>query len=77
MRGTAEGDAFAYYNIEIRPDFATVYILYARGETPVIDGALAEVDTEIYGAGIYWIRLQVATIQGGTLETCAIPVIIQ
>jgi hypothetical protein len=77
VRGTAQGDDFAYYNIEIRPDFATVYIPYTRGESSVTDGTLAEVDTAIYGAGIYWIRLQVATIQGDTLETCAIPVIIQ
>lgn len=75
VRGTASAPNFQYYKIEVRPDFASVFNFYSRSETPVENGALATIDSAIFGRGLHWIRLTVITDVYQT--PCVIPVIFQ
>jgi len=77
LRGTAWLNDFWYYKIETRPDFATIYTIYNRSETTVINDVLGEVDTNIFSSGLYWIKLTVVNKDGLSPVSCAIPVIIK
>src|SRR5690606_27651370 len=54
VRGTALADNFAYYRIEIRPDFASVYSFYTRSEATVVNDTLTEIDGSVFGPGLHW-----------------------
>ncbi|MBZ0293938.1 MAG: hypothetical protein K8L99_15340, partial [Anaerolineae bacterium] len=73
--GTADGTSFSAYQIEVRPDFASSYDLYAEFNEPVRNGDLGEVDTRAYGRGLHWVRVRVTTQHGSNPVPCAIPVI--
>lgn len=77
--GTATRADFQYYKIEIRPDWAEIYNFYSDSQTPVANGILADVNTDIFGDGLHWIRLSVvdrtAAIQPDAL--CEVPVIFE
>ena len=75
LTGTARIASFAYYRVEVRPDAAAIFNLYARFETAVTDGELAEINTALYGSGLHWIRLTVVQPNGEFPTPCAIPVI--
>ncbi len=77
LMGTAWLNDFWYYKIETRPDFATIYTIYNRSETTVINDVLGEVDTNIFSSGLYWIKLTVVNKDGLSPVSCAIPVIIK
>lgn len=75
VRGTAATPNFAYYRIELRPDGADVYNFYARAERPVTNDVLGSIDTRIWAAGLYWIRVSVIDDSGNVGATpCTIPV---
>jgi len=73
--GTAALSNFAYYRVEVRPDNATIFNIYERSETPVAGGVLAEINSNLYGDGLHWIRLTVVQPNGEFPTPCAIPVI--
>ncbi len=74
--GSAGGDSFARYWVEVRPDFARIYDLYLEGDTPVTAGELGQVNSDAYGRGLHWVRLRVLDAAGADVgETCAIPMI--
>ena len=77
--GSATLHNFEYYKIEIRADNATTYNFYLRSEEPIADGKLGEIDTEIFGIGIFWIRLVVVDNTGNVPHnaTCVIPVLFE
>jgi LysM repeat protein len=78
VRGTALADNFAYYRIEIRPDFASVYSFYTRSEVTVVNDTLTEIDGSVFGPGLHWIRISVIDNTGrASITPCAIPVFIE
>jgi hypothetical protein len=77
--GSATLDNFWYYRIEVRAHMATVYNVLGLFYKPVVNDALASVDTEAFGPGLFWIRVSVVDKTGGipAVATCAIPVIFE
>lgn len=73
--GTAIDDDFDYYKIEVRPNFSSVYNFYGRYETPVVNGVLGTLNTELFDNGLHWLRLTVVDNTGNYPSPCAIPVI--
>lgn len=74
--GSAGGDRFARYWVEVRPDFASIYDLYLERDAPVQAGELGQVNSDAYGRGLHWVRLRVLDDDGEDVgETCAIPMI--
>jgi hypothetical protein len=75
--GTATRPDFWYYKIEIRPDSAAIYNFYMSAYVPVMNGVIAQVNSEIFNDGVHWLRLsvvdQTANIQPDAI--CEIPVI--
>ena len=79
VSGVATYDsAFGYYRLEIRPDEAVTFSFYARSETPVVGGALGQIDSGLFNSGLYWLRLTVVDATGNVRDdaTCVIPIII-
>lgn len=77
--GTAALPTLEYYKLEIRADTATTYNFYSRAEEPVSNGQLGTIDSSLFGAGVYWVRLVVVDNTGNIPgdATCAIPVIFE
>ncbi len=76
LTGTATQDNFWYYRIEVRPNSDQVYRFISRSETQVATGALGQIDTNIFGDGLHWLRVTVVDLTGGVnVSPCAIPVI--
>lgn len=78
--GTAAGEDFAFYKLEIRKedessnvDFVTFFTSYQ----PVIDGLLGNLLTDAFSNGEYWIRLVVVDTHYNYLERCSILYTIQ
>jgi hypothetical protein len=63
------------YTVEVRADSVTSYTLYSGGRESVIGGALAQINSELFGNGLYWIRLVVLDASETPTQSCAIPVI--
>lgn len=76
VRGTAAGNNFGYYALEVRSDFVTVYTPYLTSAQPVVNGELGVIDRgTVFAPGVYWIRLSVFDQAGGiNTARCAIPV---
>lgn len=76
LRGTAAIEDFAYYKVEVRPDFATEYNFYFRADTPVERGDLGALDPAVFGAGLHWVRLVVVKQDSSVPQSavCVIPV---
>ncbi len=76
VRGTAAGNNFGYYALEVRSDFVTVYTPYLTSTQPVVNGELGVIDRgTVFAPGVYWIRLSVFDQAGGiNTARCAIPV---
>jgi hypothetical protein len=74
--GTATRDEFWYYKIEIRPDRAEIYNFYSRSEGRVQNGVLGQVNADIFGDGLHWLRLTVVDIRGAIPPgaVCEVPV---
>jgi hypothetical protein len=79
LQGSANVPNFWYYKLEVRPDFATVYNFYSDSHTPVINGSLGAIDTDVFDNGMHWIKLSVVNTGGGiaATATCDIPVIFE
>ncbi|MCA9915964.1 MAG: LysM peptidoglycan-binding domain-containing protein, partial [Anaerolineae bacterium] len=79
VMGTATREDFGYYKIEIRPDWAEIYNFYLDSYTPVQNGSLGVINSEIFGSGLHWIRLTVVDARAGIPAgaTCEIPVIFE
>jgi len=76
VSGTATVDNFWYYRIEVRPNTDMVYRFVSRSENQVIIGPLGQIDTDIFGDGLHWIRVTVVDLTGGVnVSPCAIPVV--
>jgi hypothetical protein len=63
------------YTVEVRADSVTTYTLYGGGRESVIGGALAQINSDLFGDGLYWIRLVVRDASQTPTQSCAIPVI--
>lgn len=75
--GTAYRQDMAYYKLEIRPDYLSVFTEYSRSQTTVIAGILGQIDTRIFAPGLYWIKLTVIGTDQTFGQPCAVPMIIQ
>lgn len=75
--GTAALEDFQYYKLEVRPDFTNVYNFYGRADIPVLNGPLGIINTDLFGDGVYWVRVVVVDKTGNFVEPCAIPVIFE
>jgi hypothetical protein len=75
--GTAVRDDFWYYKIEIRPDTASIYNFYMSSYSQVTNSLLAQLNSEIFGDGVHWLRLTVVDITANIQPDaiCEIPVI--
>lgn len=73
------GEYFAYYNLSIRADSATIYNVYSRSDDPVTSGVLGQMDAGLFEPGLYWVRLMVVDITGNVPfdATCVIPIVIE
>lgn len=62
--GTANPAAFWYYKLEVRPESTGVYNFYMDSESPVANGLLGQIDAEVFGDGLHWVRLTVVDNTG-------------
>lgn len=75
LNGTASTDSFLYFKVELRSDFATLYELHALTDRMVQDGPLAQINTDNFSSGLYWIRLSVVDLNDRVSATpCVLPV---
>lgn len=75
LLGTANLNSFAFYRVEIRPESSSTFTLYARSETPVINGVLASINSDLYGDGLHWVRLTAVQPNSEFPTPCAIALI--
>lgn len=75
LMGTATVANFEYYKIEVRPDTVSVYNFYDRYETPVVNGVIGQLNTELFANGLHWVRLTVVDNTGNYPVPCDIPLI--
>ncbi|MEM9952024.1 MAG: LysM peptidoglycan-binding domain-containing protein [Chloroflexota bacterium] len=77
--GTATRPDFQYYKIEVRPDFADIYNFYSDSQEQVVNGILGQINADLFGAGLHWVRLSVVDIRAGIASDaiCEIPVIFE
>ncbi len=73
--GAASLPPSGYYRIDIRSNSVNTFTPYSRATQSVIGGVLAVINSDLFGDGLYWIRLTVFDQTGRAAETCAIPVI--
>lgn len=72
--GTADGDGFQRFVVEVRPEGGAAYMIYRESDMPVTGGLLAEVNPADYGSGLHWVRLRVLTMPPFAQRVpCAIP----
>ncbi len=72
--GAAALPASGSYLIAIRPDAATAYTDYSRSNQTVVGGVLAQINSDLFGDGLHWIRLTVLDRGDTAVQACAIPV---
>ena len=72
--GAAALPASGSYRIDVRPDTATAYTAYSRSDQTVVGGVLAEINSDLFGDGLHWLRLTVLDRGGTAVQSCAIPV---
>ncbi|MFN8527114.1 MAG: LysM peptidoglycan-binding domain-containing protein [Anaerolineae bacterium] len=77
ITGTADGERFTSYRIEIRPAARDIYDLYARSTEPISQGLLTLLNTNDYDQGLHYLRLSVLDVSEQVLQSCVIPVIFQ
>lgn len=77
--GSANRSDFLYYKIEIRPDAASIYNFYMDSRTQVTNGVLGEINSELFGSGLHWIKLTLVDTNSSIPAdaTCEIPVIFE
>jgi LysM repeat protein len=75
--GSAARSDFLYYKLEIRPDGASIYNFYMNSYNQVTNGVLGEINSELFGTGLHWVKLTMVDIHS-TIPvdaSCEIPVI--
>jgi hypothetical protein len=75
--GSAVRNDFLYYKLEIRPDAASIYNFYMDSYNQVTNGVLGEINSELFGPGLHWVKLTMVDIYSTIPidSTCEIPVI--
>jgi LysM repeat protein len=75
--GSAARSDFLYYKLEIRPDGASIYNFYMDSYNQVNNGVLGEINSELFGTGLHWVKLTMVDIHSTIPAdaTCEIPVI--
>jgi LysM repeat protein len=75
--GSAARSDFLYYKLEIRPDSASIYNFYMDSYNQVTNGVLGEINSELFGTGLHWVKLTMVDIYSTipTDASCEIPVI--
>jgi hypothetical protein len=75
--GTVARSDFLYYKLEIRPDAASIYNFYMDSYNQVSNGVLGEINSELFGTGLHWLKLTMVDIHSAIPAdaTCEIPVI--
>jgi hypothetical protein len=63
------------YRIDIRAAGDPIYNPYSRSDEAVVGGVLAEINSDLYGDGLHWVRLTVYDENRTPTQSCAIPVI--
>lgn len=79
LYGTATRPDFQYYKIEVRPDFASIYNFYSDSQTQVVNGVLGQINANLFGPGLHWVRLSLVDIRGSIANDaiCEIPMIFE
>jgi hypothetical protein len=74
--GSADAPDFAYYEIDIRPEWSDTFSLYMASDRIVDDNLLGLLNVEIFGAGLHHLRLTVYGGDGEIVENgvCEIPI---
>ena len=72
--GAAALPAGGSYLIEVRSDAAD-YTAYSRSDQLVVGGVLAQINSDLFGDGLHWIRLTVLDRGDAAVQACAIPVL--
>jgi LysM repeat protein len=75
--GTANGDNFGRYQLDIRPDAETDFDFYSDSFDPVTDGVLGLLNSDLYEDGLHWLRLTVISADSAVIDTCTVPVIFE
>lgn len=75
--GTAVFNNFLYYRLEVRPADEPDYFPDSLGSTPVLNGLLGRLNTDLYGDGLHYLRLSGVASNGlpAPEEPCVIPLI--
>jgi LysM repeat protein len=75
--GSANRSDFLYYKLEVRPDAASIYNFYMDSRTQVMNGVLGEINSELFGSGLHWIKLTLVDLSASIPAdaSCEIPVI--
>jgi hypothetical protein len=63
------------YRVDIRAGGDPIYNTYSHSDEAVVGGVLAEINSDLYGDGLHWIRLTVYDENRTPSQSCAIPVI--
>lgn len=63
------------YRIDIRPESSDTFTAYSRSNESVVGGVLAQVNSDLFDAGLHYVRLTVLDANGAVSQSCAIPVI--
>jgi hypothetical protein len=59
LLGSATRNNFYYYKIEVRREDTRDYVFYSDSYAPVVDNLLGKLNTTVFGAGAYYVRLSV------------------
>jgi len=75
--GSATSNDFAYYKIEVRPEWSDIYSLNLESGVPVQNDLLGLVNAELYGTGLHRLRVTVVNNNNEIAENgvCEIPLV--
>ncbi|MDW8299918.1 MAG: LysM peptidoglycan-binding domain-containing protein, partial [Anaerolineae bacterium] len=74
--GTAQHENFQFYKVEIRADGSDLWQNLVTRSEPINGGMLATLDTALFPADIYWLRLTVVDQTGNFPPPCEVRVIL-
>jgi len=75
--GTAAGEGFDRYQLDIRPDAEAEFDFYSDSPNPVTDGVLGLLNSDLYEDGLHWLRLTAIRADGSAIDACTVPVIFE
>jgi LysM repeat protein len=62
--GSAIVGNFWYYEVSVRPNGSDEASLYKTSFTPVINDAIAQINTTFFGSGRHWVRVEAFDLSG-------------